>query len=117
MKFEAERDVIQQRAAKQIVDLQANVQRLQAVGFSYFSLIQNVVGFSSFLQIEQSYRDRQSTEDSLAVVLREEISKLTQENQTLNSSYNDSLTTIAILKSDLQSLKAQLNEKQTMLQQ
>ena len=30
---------------------------------------------------------------------------------------NDSLTTIAILKSDLQSFKTQLNERQTMLLQ
>jgi chromosome segregation ATPase len=56
-------------------------------------------------------------EDSSIVLLREEISKLTQENQTLNSSLNDSLTTIAILKSDLQSFKSQLNERQTMLLQ
>ncbi len=31
LKFESERELIQQRAAKQISDLQANVQRLQAV--------------------------------------------------------------------------------------
>ena len=30
-KFESERELIQQRASKQILDLQANVQRLQAV--------------------------------------------------------------------------------------
>jgi len=35
----------------------------------------------------------------------------------LNSSLNDSLTTVAILKSDMQSLKTQLNERQTMLLQ
>ncbi len=69
------------------------------------------------IQIEQCYRDRQSTDDSSIVLLREEISKLTQENQTLNLSFNDSLTTIAILKSDLQSCKTQLNERQTMLLQ
>ncbi|CAF2747214.1 unnamed protein product [Rotaria sp. Silwood2] len=96
-KFESERELIQQRASKKIADLQANLQRLQA--------------------IEKCYLDRQSSEDSSIVLLREEISKLTQENQTLNSSLNDSLTTIAILKSDLQSFKTQLNEHQTMLLQ
>jgi hypothetical protein len=35
----------------------------------------------------------------------------------LNSSLNDSLTTVAILKSDLQSFKSQLSERQTMLLQ
>ncbi|CAF0805275.1 unnamed protein product [Adineta steineri] len=96
-KFEALRESIQQRASKQISDLQANVQRLQA--------------------IEQCYLDRQSNEDSSIGLLREDISKLTHENQTLNSSLNDSLTSIAILKSDLQSLKTQLNERQAMLLQ
>ncbi|CAF0728602.1 unnamed protein product [Rotaria sp. Silwood1] len=96
-KFESERELIQQRTSKKIAELQANLQRLQA--------------------IEKCYLDRQSNEDSSIVLLREEISKLTQENQTLNTSLNDSLTTIAILKSDLQSLKTQLNEHQTMLLQ
>ncbi|UJR25475.1 hypothetical protein I4U23_006821 [Adineta vaga] len=96
-KFEAIRESIQQRAAKQISDLQANVQRLQT--------------------IEQCYLQRQSSEDASVILLREEISKLTQENQTLNSSLNDSLTNITILQSDLQSLKSQLNERQTMLLQ
>ncbi|CAF0765198.1 unnamed protein product [Adineta ricciae] len=94
-KFESIRESIQERANKQISDLQANVQRLQS--------------------IEQCYLQRQSSEDASLVLLREEISKLTQENQTLNSSLNDSLTNITILKSDLQSLKSQLNERQTML--
>ncbi|CAF0929105.1 unnamed protein product [Rotaria sordida] len=96
-KFESERELIQQRASKKLTELQGNLQRLQA--------------------IEQCYIDRQSSEDSSIVLLREEISKLTQENQTLNSSLNDSLTTVAILRSDLQSLKTQLNEHQTMLLQ
>jgi hypothetical protein len=51
------------------------------------------------------------------IVLREEIAKLTEENQTLNASLNDSLTTNAILQSDLQSFKTQLTERQTMLLQ
>ncbi|CAF5003122.1 unnamed protein product, partial [Rotaria socialis] len=72
---------------------------------------------SWFIQIEQCYLDRQSNENSSIVLLREEISKLTQENQTLNSSLNDSLTTIAILKSDLQSFKTQLNDRQSILLQ
>jgi len=96
-KFESEREFIQQRSSKNISDLQAQIQRLQT--------------------IEQFYRERQITEDSSIVSLREEISKLTQENQMLNSSLNDSLTTVAILKSDMQSLKTQLNERQTMLLQ
>lgn len=53
----------------------------------------------------------------MTILLREEIFKLTQENQTLNSAYNDSLTTVAILKSDLQAAKTQFNERQTMLLQ
>ena len=73
--------------------------------------------FDHALQIEQCYLDRQTSEDSMTILLREEIFKLTQENQTLNSAYNDSLTTVAILKSDLQALKTQLNERQTMLLQ
>ncbi|CAF3667932.1 unnamed protein product [Rotaria socialis] len=96
-KFESERELIQQRASKKIAELQANLQRLQT--------------------IEQCYLDRQSNENSSIVLLREEISKLTQENQTLNSSLNDSLTTIAILKSDLQSFKTQLNDRQSILLQ
>ncbi|CAF1333599.1 unnamed protein product [Rotaria magnacalcarata] len=96
-KFESERELIQQRASKKIAELQANLQRLQT--------------------IEQCYLDRQSDENSSIVLLRGEISKLTQENQTLNSSLNDSLTTIAILKSDLQSFKTQLNERQSILLQ
>ena len=51
------------------------------------------------------------------MLLREEIAKLTHENQTLSLSLNDSSASNAILKSDLQSYKSQLNERQTMLLQ
>lgn len=55
--------------------------------------------------------------DNSVTLLREEIAKLTDENQALNSALNDSLTANAILQSDLQSVRSQLNERQTMLLQ
>jgi len=40
-KFESERELIQQRASKQISDLHANVQRLQTVKLLFFFYILN----------------------------------------------------------------------------
>ncbi|CAF3389871.1 unnamed protein product [Rotaria sp. Silwood1] len=96
-KFEIERELIQQRTSKEINDLQSHIQRLRT--------------------IEQLYINRKGDEDSLINSIREEIAKLTEENQTLNTSLNEALTTNAILQSDLQSFKAQLSERQTMLLQ
>jgi hypothetical protein len=45
------------------------------------------------------------------------MAKLSEENQTLNSSLNDSLTTNAILQTELQSYRSQLSERQHMLLQ
>ena len=67
--------------------------------------------------MEKIYTERKNEDDSSTVLLREEIAKLTEENQTLNVSLNDSLTANAILQSDLQSYRGQLNERQTMLLQ
>ena len=67
--------------------------------------------------MEKIYTERKNEEDSSTVVLREEIAKLTEENQALNVSLNDSLTATAILQSDLQSYRSQLNERKTMLLQ
>ena len=69
------------------------------------------------MQVEKIYTDRKNEEDSSSVVLREEIAKLTEENKALTITLNDSLTANAILQSDLQSHKSQLNERQTMLLQ
>ncbi|CAF0789136.1 unnamed protein product [Adineta ricciae] len=96
-KFEQERELIQQRAQSEISDLKLTIQRLQT--------------------IEKRYSAQKSEDDSSTISLREEIAKLTGENQTLNASLNDTLTTNAILKSDIQSLKAQLNERQSLLLQ
>lgn len=96
-KFDLERESIQQRTTKEINDLQQNLQRLQT--------------------IEQLYSNRKNEIDNSVVVLREEIAKLTEENQSLNTALNNSLTSNAILQSDLQSVRSQLNERQTMLLQ
>ena len=67
--------------------------------------------------MEKIHFERRNQEDSSTVALREEIAKSIEENQTLNTALNDSLTANAILQSDLQSIKTQLNERQTMLLQ
>ncbi|CAF0926404.1 unnamed protein product [Adineta steineri] len=95
--FDHERELYQQRSAKEINELKSTIQRLQT--------------------IEQRFTARKNEEDSSVIPLREEIAKLIEENQTLNASLNETLTTNAILQSDIQSFKTQLNERQTMLLQ
>ncbi len=111
-KFEVERQLLEQRRTKEVNDLQSSLQRLRTVkiNFCFFKI-------KYFYQIEQVHTDRKSGEDNSIVLLRQEIAKLSEENQTLNSSLNDSLTTNAILESEIQTYKTQLNERQHMLLQ
>ncbi|UJR23422.1 hypothetical protein I4U23_026427 [Adineta vaga] len=95
--FEQERELFQQRSKKEINDLKLTIQRLQT--------------------IEKHYSTQKSDESSSTISLREEIAKLTAENQTINASLNDTLTANAILQSDIQSFKSQLSERQSLLLQ
>ncbi|CAF1020215.1 unnamed protein product [Didymodactylos carnosus] len=96
-KFDQEREYLRQKSAKEISDLQSMIQRMQT--------------------IEERYTEMKTGEDSAMLSLRNEILKLTQENQTLNSSLNESITSIAILKSDLSAMKGHLNDRQNLLLQ